>query len=254
MSLKHELMGVYTVWLREFKRFYRDRSRLISSITRPLLWLLIMGMGIGGSMRFSGGMDIDYLPFITPGIVGMSILFTSLFSGVSVIWDREFGFLKEILVSPISRISIVIGKALGGATSSLIQSFVIIVIAMMLGVHVDIASMPFMLLSIVVISIGFVSVGLTIASMMDSMEGFQMIMNFIVMPMFMLSGALFPIDSLPGNVAWVMMANPMTYAVDVLRYNMLGTSSLGIALSSSFIVGFSAVMSVIASIMFSRRK
>ncbi len=253
MTLRHEMMGIYTVWLREFKRFYRDKASLTSSIVRPLMWLLIMGFGIGGTMRFSGA-DTAYLPFLTPGIVGMSILFTSLFSGISVIWDREFGFLKEMLVAPISRVSIVIGKALGGATSSLIQSMIIILVASALGVSVTPLIVLKVMVATVVISIGFVSLGVAIASWMDTMEGFNVIMNFIVMPMFMLSGALFPISNLPGNISWILYANPMSYCVEVLRYIMTGAASMNTALSMGVVLAFAASTSMLATYMFGRRK
>jgi ABC-2 type transport system permease protein len=253
IDLKHEAVGIYAVWLREFKRFYRDRPRLLSSIARPLMWLLIMGVGIGSSMRFSG-MDVEYLPFLTPGIIGMSVLFTSLFSGVSVIWDREFGFLKEILVAPISRVSIVVGKALGGATSSVFQSIIISAIAMLLGVSLGVSAVALTICAVVLISVGFVALGISIASMMDSMEGFNMIMNFIVMPMFMLSGALFPINSLPESVAWIPYANPMTYGVELLRYTMIGSSSIPLTLSLGVVVLFSTSTSIVASMIFGKRK
>jgi len=252
-QLKHEIVGIYAVWLREFKRFYRDKARFASSIIRPLMWLFIIGLGIGGSMKFSG-MDLDYLPFITPGIIGMSVLFTSLFSGVSVIWDREFGFLKEMLVAPISRVSIIIGKALGGATSSIIQSIIIIIIAFSIGVSITLTSLLMLVPIIIIVSVGFVALGITIASLMDTMEGFSVIMNFIVMPMFLLSGALFPINNLPSSVSWVIYINPMTYAVETMRYSMIGVSSLGITISLIFVLVFSILMSLIAAVVFSRRR
>jgi ABC-2 type transport system permease protein len=253
VDLKRELVGIYAVWLREFKRFYRDKAGFVSSIARPMLWLLILGLGIGGAMRFSG-MNLDYLPFITPGIIAMSVLFTSLFSGISVIWDREFGFLKEMLVAPISRKSIIIGKSLGGSTSSIIQSVIIIILASLIGVQFSISSLIMILPLIVLISVGFVALGIAIASLMDTMEGFSVIMNFIVMPMFLLSGALFPISNLPSFVSWVLYINPMTYAVETLRYAVLGITSFNIFLSLGFVVAFAVAMSVIASVIFSRRK
>lgn len=252
-NFKNELLGIYAVWLREFKRFYRDKSTLAGSTARPLIWFLILGVGIGASTRFVD-MSVDYFTFIAPGIIGMSVLFTSLFSGVSVIWDREFGFLKEMLVAPISRISIITGKALGGATASLFQSAIIIFFAYILGVHFPIASVLVMLPLLIAISVGFVSMGITIASMMDTMEGFNVIMNFIVMPMFMLSGALFPINNLPSNISWILYVNPMTYSVEALRYISIGISSLSIGLSTTVVLLFSVVMSIIASVAFSRRK
>lgn len=253
VDMKRELVGVYAIWLREFRRFYRDKAGFASSIARPLLWLLIMGFGIGGSMQFSS-IDIEYLPYITPGVIAMSVLFTSLFAGVSVIWDREFGFLKEMLVAPISRKSIIIGKALGGSTSSIIQSVIIIFVAYLIGVQFSVSSIITILLSIVLISLGFVSLGIIIASLMDTMEGFSAIMNFMVMPMFLLSGALFSIGNLPSFVSWILYINPMTYAVEVLRYFALGISSFNILISLGAVIGFTSIMVVLASVVFSRRK
>lgn len=253
IDMRHELIGIYAVWLREFKRFYRDKARFASSIIRPLLWLFIMGLGLGRSISFANS-DIDYLPFITPGIIGMSVLFTSLFSGVSVIWDREFGFLKEMLVAPISRISIIIGKALGGATASIVQATVIIFIVGFLGVHSAPSSLVLLYPTMVIVSVGFVALGVGIASLMDSMEGFNVIMNFIVMPMFMLSGALFPVQGLGGVMGTLIYLNPMTYGVEAMRYAMLGVSTMPVATTFGVIVGFSAAMSVVAALAFSRRR
>ncbi len=253
MKIKNELMGIYAVWLREFKRFYRDKTRFISSIIRPVLWLLILGFGIGGSMRLAG-MNLDYLQFITPGIIGMSVLFTSLFSGVSIIWDREFGFLKEMLVAPISRISIIVGKTLGGSTASLTQVLILIFIAVIIGVQFSVSSLIVVMPLVILISTGFVALGITIASMMDTMEGFSVIMNFIVMPMFLLSGALFPINNIPRAVNWIIYINPMTYAVETLRYIIIGVSSFDPFISVSFVTIFSIMMSIVAAVAFSRRK
>jgi ABC-2 type transport system permease protein len=254
-DMKNELMGVYAVWLREFKRFYRDRGSLLGSIARPLMWFLIIGGGMGASMSASSALaGADYFAFIAPGIIGMTILFTSLFQGVSVIWDREFGFLKEMLVAPVSRTTIVIGKALGGATASLFQCAIIIAVAYAVGVHFSAAALLSMLPLIIIISVGFTSMGLTIASFMDTMEGFNVIMNFIVMPMFLLSGALFPISATGGIMSTAVYLDPMTYGVEALRYAAIGVSSIDPVLSLSVVFAFTALMAVVATVSFSRRK
>lgn len=251
-NMRNELMGVYAVWLREFKRFYRDRGSLLGSIARPLMWFLIIGGGLSASAPSTTGGS--YFAFIAPGIIGMTILFTSLFQGVSVIWDREFGFLKEMLVAPVSRTAIVIGKALGGATASLLQCIIIVAVAYAIGVQFSAAALLSMLPLIIIISVGFTSVGLTIASFMDTMEGFNVIMNFIVMPMFLLSGALFPISSTSGLMASAVYLDPMTYGVEALRYAAIGASSIDPTLSLAVVLAFTAVMAVVATVAFNRRR
>lgn len=252
-DMKRELMGIYAIWLREFRRMYRDKAGFLSSVARPVIWLLIMGVGLGSSMTFSGA-GIDYLPFIAPGIVAMSVLFTSLFSGVSVIWDREFGFLKEMLVAPISRKSIIVGKALGGSTWSIMQSVIIIAISFAIGVQFLPTVVLTILPIIILVSVGFVSIGIAIASMMDTMEGFSAIMNFIVMPMFLMSGALFPINNLPSYVSWIMYINPMTYGVELMRYACIGVSSFNPLISLGVVAAFTSASVVLASVLFSRKK
>jgi ABC-2 type transport system permease protein len=248
-----EMTAIYTIWLREVKKFFRAKERLVGSLVQPLFWFIIFGLGLGSSVQFSG-LSIGYFSFVAPGIIGMSLLFASIFSGVSVIWDREFGFLKEILVAPVSRLSIVLGKALGGATTALIQGAVILALSTLLGASISIYAFLAMLPVMLAISFGFVMLGLLIASLMDTMEGFQLIMTFIVQPMFLLSGAIFPLSSLPDWMKFVTYINPMTYAVELLRYIATGISSFSIAISAAALLGFIAVMSVLASLAFSRRK
>jgi len=191
-----ELEGIYTIWLRETKRYIRYRSRILTSVVTPLLWLIIFGTGLGTALQF-GGIG-GYQQFIFPGIVGQTVLFTAVFSGVSVIIDRQYGFLKEILVAPISRPSVVFGKSLGISTASLIQGVILLLLSFIVGIQMTV---PCFLVStgfIVLISIGLAGLGLMIASFTDSMEGFNLIMSFIVLSMFLLSGALFPITGLPS--------------------------------------------------------
>ena len=253
IGISIEIEAIYTIWLREFKRYFRAKERIIGSLAMPLLWFLIFGMGLGSSISFTG-VDVNYFSFIVPGIISMSLLFTSLFSGVSVIWDREFGFLKEMLVAPISRISIVIGKALGGATTALIQSLLILTIAVILGWNVSVTSLLFLIPLIPIISIGFVSLGLTMASLMQSTEGFQLIMNFIVMPMFFLSGALFPLNSLPEWLRVITYADPMMYGVEILRFVSIGFSSFNPMISLAVVVAFSSAMSLLGAYTFSKKE
>ncbi len=248
-----EMNAVYTIWLREIIRYFRAKERLVGSIMQPIFWFVIFGIGLGHSIQFTG-LGIDYFSFITPGIVGMSLLFVSVFTGVSVIWDREFGFLKEILVAPVSRFSIVVGKALGGATTATLQGVIIIAIALLLGAKIPLQAILLLLPVMVVISVGFVCLGLTIASFMDTMEGFQLIMNFVVQPMFFLSGTFFPINSLPDWLRVVTLIDPMTYAVELLRYVVAGVSSFSVTISMAVVFSFALVMLTISSLAFSRRR
>jgi ABC-2 type transport system permease protein len=218
-----ELRGFYTLWLREVKRYLRDRTRIISSFVQPLLWLVIFGVGIGASLR--GGVQIPgitYQHLIFPGIVGQTLLFTSMFMGISVIWDKEFGFMKEILVAPISRFSIFLGKMVGDSTDALIQGVIVLVLGLALGINMDpvtfLACLPIMLL----ITFGLVSIGLTIASFMGSLESFGAIQSFINLPLFFLSGALFQLQLLPDWMQTASKVNPLTYGVDALRTILLG--------------------------------
>lgn len=247
-----ELRGIYTLWLREVKKFVRERSRLVNAFVQPLLWLFIFGTG----MRFSATIPgVNYQQFIFPGLVCQAMLFTAMFLGISVIWDREFGFLKEILVSPISRSSIFFGKMLGVSTDVMIQGIVIFPFAFLIGADMNIAifcmSIPIMLL----ITFGLVCIGLTFASLMKSFEGFGLIQTFINMPMFFLSGALFPLSNVPEWLQVVSLINPLTYGVDALRTVMIGQSWVGIApvsMDIMVLLAFDAIMFIVGTWAFSR--
>ncbi len=244
-----EIEGIYTIWLREMKRFLRYRSRIVTSIVTPLLWLIIFGTGLGASIRF-GGIPGGYRAFIYPGIIGQTILFTSIFSGVSVIIDRQYGFLKEILVAPISRPSIVLGKALGISTASMIQTAILLLLSFLVGVIMTPACFLVAMILSLIISMGFGGLGLLIAAFTDSMEGFNLIMSFIVLPIFLLSGALFPITGLPEWLQGAVYMNPLTYGVDALRYTILHKSVFPLGISMILIAIFAIVMVFAASFMF----
>jgi len=209
---------IYTIWLREFKTFLRERSRIFSMIIQPLLYLFIVGQGISGGMRLNAAAGgIDYLQFMYPGIIGMSVLFTTMFSTISIIWDREFGFLKEVLVAPVPRWGVAVGKMLGGATVAVIQSLILIALAPFLGINLSLLTIVEVMLLVFIMSFAISGLGVLIAARMQSTQGFQGIMGLMIMPLFFLSGALFPIESAPSWMKPLMMIDPLTYGVDGIR-------------------------------------
>jgi ABC-2 type transport system permease protein len=222
-------------------------------VVTPLLWLIIFGTGLGSAVRF-GNMPGGYEAFIYPGIIGQTVLFTSIFSGLSVIMDRQYGFLKEILVAPISRPSIVLGKALGISTAAVIQATILLLLSFIVGVSMT--PMVFILCVgiALIMSVGLGGMGLVIAAFTDSMEGFNLIMSFIVLPMFLLSGALFPITGLPSWLQTGVYLNPLTYGVDALRYAILGESALPLGVSIIAISVFAVLMVLVSSIIFSKKE
>lgn len=252
-----EIRGIYTLWLREIKRYLRDRARIISSFVQPLLWLVIFGSGIRFSQTQVGNLTPQQ--YLFPGIVGQTLLFTSMFMGISVIWDREFGFLKEILVAPISRFSVFIGKMLGDSTDAVIQGIIVFVLALFLGIRLDpltfLEALPIMIL----ITFGLVGIGLTVASFIESLESFGVIQSFINLPLFFLSGALFPVRGVDVP-NWLQIAssfNPLTYGVDALRTVILGNAWQPLQplyFNLLVVVCFDALMIAIGTWAFSRRK
>jgi ABC-2 type transport system permease protein len=212
------LRAIYTIWLRDFKAFMREKPRIIGMIGQPLLYLLIVGKGITSSMSLNGASgSVDYLRFMYPGIIGMSVLFTSMFSAMSLIWDREFGFMKEVLVAPVPRWGVAIGKVLGGATIAMIQAAILVALAPLIGVGLSPLIVLGLLLLAFMISFAVTSLGVVIAARMQSMQGFQMIMNFLVMPLYFLSGGMFPVAAAPTWMKALMTVDPLTYGVDALR-------------------------------------
>jgi ABC-2 type transport system permease protein len=220
----NELQAIYVMWLRHMKRFLRSKSRLISTIAQPLFFLFILGSGFQVA-RFEG-MTVDYLSFLAPGIIAMSILFSSMFTGVSVLWDKQFGFLQEVLVAPVSRFSIIFGRTLGGATTALIQGFIIFCIALGLGVRIaGITNLIMTILFMLLIAFSAVGFGLTVATRLSDFEGFQIIMNLMIMPLLFLSSAFFPMSSQPV-LHTIALVNPLFYMVDGLRGSFLGTGNV----------------------------
>lgn len=215
---------IYTLWLRDMKQYLRAKTRIVTSLTMPLLWMGIIGVGLNSAIPRMPGTNFDYLTFMAPGIVGMTMLFTGTFSGVSVLWDKQFGFMKEILVAPVSRLHVMVGKVFGGATTAIIQGVLILTIASFLGVPFpSIYGLALALVFMFLISFGFVSIGLIFATQMDDPQSFPMAMNFFILPMFFLSGALYPLGTAPSWLKTLAYLNPLAYGVDGLRSAILST-------------------------------
>jgi ABC-2 type transport system permease protein len=243
---------IYILWLRQLKHYWRSKARLLGSLGQPLLFLVTFGFGFGPMYtRASGG--ANYLDFLAPGIVSMSILFTAVFSGLEVIWDRQFGFLKETMVAPISRTEIMIGKTFGGATIAMIQGLIVLSLTYLMGFRIpSLASLAVGLIFMFLIAIFFTGLGLAIASKMKDMQGFQLIMNFLIMPIFFLSGALFPLENLPQAIYFVSRIDPLTYGVDGLRGAIAGVSVFGIYNDLIVIGLLSVLVCLIGAFMFSK--
>lgn len=219
------LKAIYIIWLRDVIRFFRERVRIVSALGQPLLYLVVMGNGLSASIRLPfAPSGFSYLEFIYPGIISMSVLFASIFSGLSIVWDREFGFLKEVLVAPVPRWAVAIGKAFGGSTIALLQGSVLLLVAPLIGLTISLPVVLKLFGVLFLISFALTSFGITVASLMSSMEGFQMIMNFLIMPLFFLSGTMFPLKGVAPWMETLMKIDPLTYGVDALRNIMYATS------------------------------
>jgi ABC-2 type transport system permease protein len=243
---------VYTIWLRNIKRYLRSKSRIVGSLGMPLFFLLVLGFGLNSVVRIPGA-EQDYMGFIIPGIISMSVLFTSVFSGIQIIWDKQFGFLKETLVAPVSRLEIMFGQTLGGATTAFIQGFIILALSLFMGLNIT-SVFGFLIAAVFMVLIGlsFTAFGIAIASKMEDMHGFQLIMNFVIFPIFGLSGALFPIDSLPSWLRSLTLLDPLTYGVEGIRYGLLGTSQINPFVGFVVLAGFTVFMVVVGAALFRR--
>ncbi len=230
-----ELNAVYILWLRQIKRYYRARSRVIGSFAQPLLFLFALGYGLGPIYAQAG--KGNYIDFLVPGIISMSIIFSGMFSGLAVIWDRQFGFLRETLVAPVSRFSIMFGRTLGGATIAFGQGVFIFIISLFMGFQVQnwILVIP-ALFMMFLIAVLFTALGTGIASRLEDIQGFQLIMNFLIMPLFFLSGALFPLTNIPAVLMDIVSVNPLSYGVDALRALLVGTTQFSIGVDFTVII------------------
>lgn len=251
-----ELTGLYALWLREFKVYLRERSRIVSSLIQPILWLTLFGTGLGSSIELgaaAGG--LSYTTFIYPGILAMTVLFGSLFFGLYIIFDRRVDFLKEVLVAPLSRTTIFFGKVIGGATDGIIEIALLMILGQLFfGIHFTLLSAlaTFAIIGLLMVSI--LSIGLIIGSLMTSPEGFGLISSFVIFPLFFLSGALFPISNLPSWLYTFVVLNPVTYAVDALRTVILGVVTFGLGVDIAVLAAFALVTVTIGTRIFARMK
>ena len=243
--------AIYILWLRQLKRYLRSRARVVASLGQPLLFLLALGFGMGPIFKKAG--QGNYIQFLAPGVIGMTVLFTSVFSGIELIWDRQFGFLKEVLVAPVPRITIMIGRTLGGATVAMIQGAIVIVICFATGFRVtNWSAVPLALFFMVIIAIMFTALGTAIASVLSDFQGFQLIMNFLVMPIFFLSGALFPLNAVPKTLQILASIDPLAYGVDGLREALVGIGHYGMALDIAVLAGITVVLLGLGARLFSK--
>jgi ABC-2 type transport system permease protein len=242
---------IYILWLRQLKRYSRSRARIVGSLGQPLLFLLALGFGFGSIYRRAG--QGDYIQFLAPGVIAMTILFTSIFTGIELIWDRQFGFLKETLVAPVPRILIMIGRTLGGATVALIQGVIVVVICLLAGFRVhDASHLPLACLFMALTALMFTAVGTAVASLLTDFQGFQLIMNFLVMPIFFLSGALFPLTNVPRAIEIIAGIDPLSYGVDGLRYSLIGIAHFGPATDLAVLSAVTALLLILGGYLFSR--
>ncbi len=246
-----ELEGFYALWYREMKVFSREKSRIVASLITPLLWIVVFGGGLGSAVSLGG---VNYQVFIFPGILTMSILFSSVFFGLYIVWDKKIDFFKEVLVAPLSRTTIFAGKMVGGSTDALIQGCAMLAFGLVLGINYTFLVVVFSFVFMFVLASALVSLGLIIGANLESVEGFQLIVSFLVFPMFFFSGALFPLKNLPQYLLIFTILDPVTYAVDGLRGLILGSSQLPIALNLLILTGFAAVMIGIGTWSFKRLK
>ncbi|RLI01900.1 ABC transporter [Candidatus Bathyarchaeota archaeon] len=253
-GVKEALNSTYVMWYRQVKRFIRARSRLVGSIAQPLVWMIFFGVGFASSFRLQGYQKIfggiDYLSFLIPGVVIMAVFFTSFTAGISVIWDKEFGFLKEVLVAPTSRTLLIFGRALGDSTVAAIQGFIVLALAYLLVPNLSMMGIPLLILTVFLVALSFTSLGIVLASKIRSMEGFQLLMTFIAMPILFLSGAFFPVKTMPEWMKILAFLDPLTYGVDVARVALTGVGFFPLTLSFIVLLGLTVAFTVFATCVF----
>jgi ABC-2 type transport system permease protein len=242
---------IYILWLREVKKYLRSRTQIVASLGSPIMYLGVLGFGLGPVFQRAG--EGSYLQFMAPGVIGMTVLFTSMFSGIALLWDRQFGFLKETLVAPVPRFFIMTGRTLGGATVAMIQGLLIFVVSLVAGFRpTSIQTLPVAIFVIAMVAIVFAAFGTVIGSSLKDMQGFQLVMNFLVMPIFFLSGALYPLSNLPKALAFLTRIDPLTYGVDGVRAALIGMTQFGITLDVAALAGVAAVLLTAGAWRFSK--
>ncbi len=245
------MSAIYILWLRELRRYTRSKVQIIASLGQPVLYLLVLGFGMGAVFRQAG--RGSYIQFVAPGVIAMTVLFSATFSGIALLWDRQFGFLKETLVAPVPRIYIMLGRTSGAATVALLQGSLVTVICLIAGFRpANLALVPAGMAFLALIALVFAGLGTTIGSMLKDMQGFQMVMNFLVLPLFFLSGALFPLDNLPGVLSWLTRLDPLSYGVDGLRSTLIAQSHFGAALDATVLASLAVAFICLGAWRFSK--
>jgi ABC-2 type transport system permease protein len=245
------MSAIYILWLREMKRYTRSRVQIVASLGQPILYLVVLGFGLGPVFQRAG--SGSYIQFVAPGVIGMTVLFSSIFSGLGLLWDRQFGFLKETLVAPVPRLQIMIGRTLGGATVALIQGLLVTIVCLIAGFRpVHLANVPLALGFMLLIATVFAGLGVAVGSSLQDMQGFQLIMNFMVMPLFFLSGALFPLDGLPKVLGYATMIDPLSYGVDGMRAMLIDKSHYAATTDFEVLVSIALVFIVLGAWRFSK--
>jgi len=242
---------IYVLWLRQLKRYARSRARIVGSLGQPLLFLLSLGFGFGPIFRRAG--QGNYIQFLAPGVIAMTVLFSAIFNGIELIWDRQFGFLKETLVAPVPRVTIMIGRTLGGATTSVIQGLIVAIVCTIAGFRpVGAAAFAGGIVFMILIALMFTALGTAIASVLSDFQGFQMVMNFLVMPIFFLSGALFPLVGLPRALDIIARIDPLSYGVDGLRSSLTGISHFGVPTDLTVLSVLTVALLLVGTRLFSK--
>ena len=245
------MAAIYILWLREIKRYVRSKVQIIVSLGQPALYLLALGYGFSPVFKQAGAGS--YLQFMAPGIVAMIVLFSSVFSGIAMLWDRQFGFLKETLVAPVSRLQIMLGRTLGGATVAMIQGTLIVIVCLLAGFRPrGWLAIPVSYIFVAMIAIVFAALGTALGSIINDMQGFQLIMNFVVLPIFFLSGALYPLRNLPRALTWITHGDPLSYGVDGLRGILTGSWQFGFTLDMMLLAGLATAFLCAGAWLFSR--
>jgi len=244
------MIAIYILWLRQLKRFMRKKASIVGALGQPIIFLLAIGFGFGPVFAKAGAGN--YIQFLAPGIIVMSVLFTSIFTGLEIIWDKQFGFLKETFVAPISRLEILIGKTLGGATVAMIQGILVFLITLVAGFRPELSSLPLAFVFLFMVAVLSSALGAAIAARLEDMQSFPLIFNFLVQPLFYLSGAIFPIKNLPPAMEFVTKINPFSYGVDGLRGAFSGVSVFPPMLSLTVLVVVTMIILAFGSYQFSR--
>jgi ABC-2 type transport system permease protein len=243
--------AIYIMWLRQLKRYFRSKTRIAGSLGQPLLFMIAFGFGLGPIFQQAG--QGNYIEFLVPGVISMTLLFTSISSGIEIIWDRQFGFLKETLVAPVRRLNIMIGRTLGGATLAVMQGILVMLMSLFLGFKImNTGTLMLALVFMILTALTFTALGTAIASRMQDFHGFQLILNFLIMPLFFLSGAMFPLNGLPKAFNIIIKLNPLSYGVDGLRGALTGTYYYGAAIDLTVLIIVATIFTVAGSYLFSK--